>query len=52
MKRIMPPEININYLDAPDSEKRLQLAYSRIFEIARGNIIKRKQLKGRRKIHM
>jgi hypothetical protein len=41
----MPPEIKINYVNASDSEKRLQLAYSRIFDIARGNLIQRKKLK-------
>lgn len=48
----MPPEITITYINAADSEKRLQLAYSRIFDIARRNIIKRRQLNEGRKIHM
>ena len=48
MKRIMPPVIEVHYVGAPDSEKRLQLAYSRIFEIARRNIIERKKSKERR----
>ena len=52
MKRIMPPEITITYANASDSDKRLQLAYNRIFEIARRNIIKRRQLNERRKIVM
>lgn len=52
MNKIMLPEININYVNASDSEKRLQLAYNRIFEIARRNIIKRRQLNEGRKIHM
>jgi hypothetical protein len=52
MKRIMPPEITITYISASDSEKRLQLAYNRIFDIARRNIIKRRQLNEGRKIHM
>ena len=52
MKRIIPPEITINYIDASDSEKRLQLAYNRIFELARRNIIKRRQLNEGRRIHM
>jgi len=49
MKRVMPPVIEFHYMNAQDSEKQLQMAYSRIFEIARRNIIERKQSKERRK---
>ena len=49
MKKIIPPTIEFKYVNAPDSEKRLQLAYGRIFEIARRNIIQRKQSQERRK---
>lgn len=52
MKRIMPPTIEFQYVNSTDSEKRLQLAYGRIFEIARRNIIKRRKLIERRKIDM
>lgn len=48
MKRVIPPVIEFHYLNASDSEKRLQLAYSRIFDIARRNIIQKKQSKERR----
>lgn len=49
MKRIMPPTIEVHYVNASDSAKRLQMAYNRIFEIARKNIIQKKQTKERRK---
>lgn len=42
MKRIMPPEVKLHFIDTPDSERRLQIAYSRIFEIARKNLIEKK----------
>lgn len=48
MKRIMPLVIEFHDVAASDSEKRLQLAYNRIFEIARRNIIQKKQSKERR----
>ena len=44
MNRIMPPIITFQYVNASDSPKRLQMAYNRIFEIARKNLIKRKQM--------
>lgn len=49
MNKIMPPEMSLNYVGATDSEKRLQMGYNRIFEIARRNIIQKKKSKERRK---
>lgn len=43
MKRVIPPTIEFHYVDAPDSAKRLQLAYNRILEIARRNLVKKKR---------
>jgi hypothetical protein len=44
VKRIIPPTITFHYANASDSEKRLQMAYNRILEIARKNLTKTKQI--------
>ncbi len=43
MKRVMPIHVKFMYLNAPESEKRVQIAYNRIFELAKRNILERKR---------
>jgi|GEM_PF-3382830 hypothetical protein len=45
MKRIMPLNFRLNYINASDSEERLQRACNRIFAIAKQNLQKKRQLK-------
>lgn len=45
MKRVMPIEIYLKNIQSLSSTKRLQIAYNRILEIARRNIIKRRKEK-------
>lgn len=44
MKRVAPVKIKFVYVDAPDNQKRLEMAYNRIFEIARQNLLKKRQM--------
>lgn len=44
MRRAVPPKIKFVYLGLPESQKRLDLAYSRIFLIAKQNILERKRV--------
>lgn len=44
MRRVLPPEITLKYSGKPESERQLNLAYSRIFMIAKRNILARKNL--------
>lgn len=46
MKRVLEPKITFTYLDAEDSEVHLKTAYSRLFRLARRNLIRRKQMLG------
>jgi hypothetical protein len=47
MRKIVPPNFEFNYLDAPESEIKVKRAYKKIFDIARENIIKRRKNKMR-----
>ena len=51
MRRVVAPKIKFFYVDALDSQKRLQIAYSRIFTIAKQNILKRKEAKNSEPIY-
>ena len=46
MKRVMEPKITFRYLDNQTSEAHLKTAYSRLFRLARRNLIRRKQMLG------
>jgi len=46
MKRIMPMSLKLVHLDESDSQRRVKIAFHRIFTIARNNITKSKQSKG------
>lgn len=46
MKRVLEPKITFTYLDAEDSEGHLKTAYSRLFKLARRNLLRRKHLLG------
>jgi len=43
MRRVIPPTIKFIYLDKSESEKRLRMAYGRIFEIAKRNVLERRR---------
>jgi hypothetical protein len=43
MKKVMPIAFKFKYSDASDSEDRLRIVYSRIFMIAKHNILERKR---------
>lgn len=45
MKRIMPLRFRFVYVNAPDSDDRLQRACNRIFDIAKQKILQREKLK-------
>jgi hypothetical protein len=50
MKRVMPVHVVVRSIDDLDSEKRLQRAYNRIFDIALEQMLqKRSNYQGRRK---
>ena len=51
MRKVIPPNIQFNYVDKPESAERLKLAYDRLFTMARQNIIQKKKLKGGRLHH-
>ena len=42
----MEPKITFRYLENEDSETHLKTAYSRLFRLARRNLIRRKQMLG------
>lgn len=42
MKCVVPVKVNFVYLDKPESSSRLQIAYNRIFEIAKQNILRKR----------
>ncbi|HLC51643.1 MAG TPA: hypothetical protein VJI98_00180 [Candidatus Nanoarchaeia archaeon] len=44
MKRIMPLRFRFIYVNASDSEERVQRVCNRIFSIARQNLIKKQQI--------
>ena len=46
MKRVLEPKITFRYLDNQTSEAHLKTAYSRLFRLARRNLIRRKQMLG------
>ena len=46
MKRVLEPKITFRYLDNQTSEGHLKTAYSRLFRLARRNLIRRKQMLG------
>ncbi len=46
MKRVLEPKITFTYLDAEDSEGHLKTAYTRLFAMARRNLLRRKHLLG------
>lgn len=50
MRRVIKPKINFAYLNRPESQKRLQMAYRRIFVIAKQNLLKRKAM-GIKSVH-
>lgn len=43
MKRIMPMKIRFVLVESPDSKKRLQTAYNRIFVVAKQNLVNKAQ---------
>ena len=45
MRKVMPIRIEFEYEEFKDNEEIIQRVYNRIFEIAKQNLIKRKQLK-------
>lgn len=45
MRRVMPLKFRFHYVNAPDSEERLQRTCNRIFAIAKQNLIRKRQLK-------
>ena len=52
MRWVIPPDIQFYYVDQPESKRRLETVYDRIFKIARENIAnrsKQKELKDRQK---
>ncbi len=46
MKRVIEPKMTFTYLDAEDSEGHLKTAYTRLFAMARRNLLRRKHLLG------
>lgn len=44
MKHIMPLRFRFIYVNSPDSQERIQRVCNRIFEIAKQNLIKKKQI--------
>ncbi len=46
MKRVMEPKITFRYLANQRSQTQLKTAYSRLFKLARRNLIRRKQMLG------
>jgi hypothetical protein len=44
MRKVMPPTVTLNYSNKPECERQLSLAYSRIFMIAKRNILARRNL--------
>lgn len=42
MKRIMPLNIEVIFLDTPESQRRIRSAYFRIFTIAKQNLLAKK----------
>ena len=46
MKRVLEPKITFRYLYNQTSEAHLKTAYSRLFRLARRNLIRRKQMLG------
>lgn len=45
MKRVMPVKANWIYVDAPESQQRLQTAYDRIFILARQSLVKKREMR-------
>lgn len=45
MRRILPIRIKFVSVDDPDSNRRLQMAYNRIFMIAKQNILIKQKIK-------
>lgn len=43
MSRIKKPRLTFTYVNAPDSNERLQRAYNRIFAIARRNLYEKQR---------
>lgn len=43
MRKIAPLKFEFNFVDSSDSEARVNRTYKRIFEIARRNILQRRQ---------
>lgn len=50
MSRIKVPKVRFTYVNAPDSQERLKRAYSRIFAIARRNIMEREKRKQKKAV--
>ena len=50
MKRIVPPKISFVYLNEADSDRRLQMAYNRVFEIAARNLLSKRQIVQRKEV--
>lgn len=46
MKRVLEPKITFRYLDNQTSEGHLKTAYTRLFAMARRNLLRRKHLLG------
>ena len=46
MKRVLEPKITFRYLDNQTSEAHLKTAYTRLFAMARRNLLRRKHLLG------
>lgn len=44
MKRVAPITFVFNYVNSSDSEERLMMAYTRIFNIARKNLIQKRTI--------
>lgn len=51
MKRVLEPKITFTYLDAENSEGHLKTAYSRLFAMARRNLLRRKLTLGIDELH-
>lgn len=44
MRKVQPITFEFKYIDASDSEARRKMAFKRIYEIAKQNIIKRRRV--------